>query len=66
MAILTKNTNFKDEYLGPKIFPRHETWHGGSERSILTFDQKLAKSLKNFSRKVRKTPRKCIFFEIFG
>ena len=52
MAILTKNPTFKDEYLGPKIFPRHETWHGGSERSILTFDQKLAKSLKNFSRKV--------------
>ena len=46
MVVFDENPTFKDEYLSPKIFPRHETWHGGSERSILTFDQKLAKSLE--------------------
>ena len=54
-AVFDKNPNFKDEYLGGKIFFRHETWHDGSELSFLRSDQKLAKSIAEFWRKVEKT-----------
>ena len=46
MVVLTKNTNFEDEYLGGKFLYRHETWHGDSEGLFLSSDQKLAKSLE--------------------
>ena len=45
MVVFDENPTFKDEYLGPKIFPRHETWHGGSERFLLSSDQELLKSI---------------------
>ena len=55
LDVFDKNPNFKDEYLGGKIFFRHETWHDGSELSFLRSDQKLAKSIAEFWRKVEKT-----------